>query len=233
METRKPFAGRGAFTLIELLVVIVIIAVLAGILLPAVSLVKQAAKGTKCLSNLRQLGMATLVYGEDWGGCVPRQKTRNPVTNASMHWFAVLAPYVDFDADQGDAASATEIAAQTNSVVWGCPEFTKDKSVVVALGVIGYGMNHTLNKPLNGLNSDFLTPPGAVNAVDFRLGSITNKPSRMIYGDNNGWWLGWSPDADKKRHGRSANYLFCDLHVQRVAPAAVDNCITNPAVAKP
>jgi len=70
--------SRFAFTLIELLVVVAIIAVLAAMLLPALSRAKEAGKRAICQSNLRQLGLIMLTYASDWNDAVLTSDPWNP-----------------------------------------------------------------------------------------------------------------------------------------------------------
>jgi prepilin-type N-terminal cleavage/methylation domain-containing protein/prepilin-type processing-associated H-X9-DG protein len=77
---------RAGFTLIELLVVIAIIAVVAAILFPVFTRVREKGRQSVCLSNLRQLGAAITMYTQDYDSVIPNVTGGNPGANYTGGW---------------------------------------------------------------------------------------------------------------------------------------------------
>ena len=110
VRCRKCRDTKLAFTLIELLVVVAIIAVLIAVLLPALSRVREEARRVQCLSQLRQLGMAHLLYRDETGSFLARRWPPDPS--------CVLPHSLDL---AGDAGAKRYFSLVSDATVFYCP----------------------------------------------------------------------------------------------------------------
>jgi len=127
----KRHRCRSAFTLVELLVVIGIIALLISILLPSLQRAREAGNTVKCLSNLRQIGAAVLMYSTETKGAMLPCDLRGPASSTTVDNWATLLVGLGYLSYPNFTSTATPA---TDDTVFKCPSGTMDM-----LGTSGTG----------------------------------------------------------------------------------------------
>jgi prepilin-type N-terminal cleavage/methylation domain-containing protein/prepilin-type processing-associated H-X9-DG protein len=115
---------RKGFTLVELLVVIGIIAVLVGILMPALSSARRQARSLKCLSNLRSIGQVLNLYAASYNRAYPIARHDSTTDGIQQRWHERLTPFI-LGATRGDTSVHNDGDTQMlkeQGVIW-CPEW--------------------------------------------------------------------------------------------------------------
>lgn len=220
---------RKRFTLIELLVVIAIIAILASMLLPALSKAREKAETISCVSNLKQFGMANIMYSNDnknyivpaYGchtdssGRVMPYDSSSTTTRTPARWFSDLFQYVGdvkvYECPSANPAAKYMLRIDTSKT-------TNDMLSYIA----NYGVHRQDNDTARivAIKMNRVTKPsGTVSLADNRESTNNGTASHGCFAGNVS-----SPYPEETttsrvgthRHGGSANYLFIDAHVEGI-----------------
>ena len=214
---------RRAFTLIELLVVIAIIGILAAMILPALARSKSAAQRADCISNLRQLGLATRMYWDDNSGHCFKYFMGN-TNNGQLWWFGWLQGTSVAEGSRAfDLATGVLYPFLNGSNVRLCPSLNSALTPMFKLKgtdvIFSYGYNKflspTKSQPFASISrvvhpSDTVVFADAAQVNDFQAPASPDHPMLEEF-----YYLDDSADYPNAhfRHAKRANVTFCDGHV--------------------
>ena len=221
---------RQAFTLLELLVVVSIISLLVAMLLPAIKMVRDGARATRCMGNLRQMGYAEEAYSNDNEGFLAMAKAPDGP------WQFHLREYVDREGTQNKAL-------RQSSNIFGCPSYPiADWTMEDWWATQSSGYLHTAVVsgawdwavpwpfvPTNSLLTDGLFWNGWSSATRSTAsrpaerpaifdGTVERSQNWRVMWKNIGWLTWWESipydlDSGMDIHQQKANVLYFDGHV--------------------
>lgn len=204
---QQPIHG---FTLIELLVVIAIIAVLVAILLPVLRQAREKARQSVCMNNMKQLGLAILMYADDYDGWVVPSLSDTNIANNAWDWTLVKGGYCPGASNLIGGAWSMWYTQTVPNPLFQCP------SDILPRGW-GVPRSYSINRWVGGMIP--------WNEANLKFSKIPSPSETLLLAEqwdslnvfcNNSCSLVWYPSGPY--HGAVNNYLFCDGHVAACAP---------------
>jgi prepilin-type N-terminal cleavage/methylation domain-containing protein/prepilin-type processing-associated H-X9-DG protein len=197
----RYYHGRRAFTLVELLVVIGIIALLIGILLPALNKARESARTVKCMSNIRQWGIGMLLYADANKGQLPDEGDDGDAANtlaaieyfdSQQIWFNAVPKYVNgksyFELQEAASLGGPALPRAGDGSIFTCP----------SANAVGPASSDTL-----GMTNGYFNTSGYLSTTP--TGGPVNRPTLFAYAPNselnNGTtatWTGFPPDGSQR-----------------------------------
>ena len=231
---------RPGFTLIELLVVVAIIAVLVGLLLPALASARRAVHAITCRSNIRQMHMALTLYGQDNHGAIFPLKEPKP--NGTLWWFG-------FEPDSSPSVEGKRVLDRTRNRLWPyyeqkdsieiCPSFALDSpnyKPKFKTNWTTYGLPMPLMSASDPVNMNHFRQPGEM--VAFADAAQINRfqppatPADPMF--EQWYYIRRTEQTTHYVHDRKANFAMFDGHVQAMsASEPINTTFPEAPVARP
>ena len=207
---------RNGFTLIELLVVVAIIAILAAMLLPALSRARERARQAVCMNNLKQIGLAIEMYANDYDEWLPPASYGS---SSSQYWYSPYPP--------GNQILGPYVGGNWRMLARGCPSHPNHKYGSSKSDIKGYG-DYGLNINIIGY-AGWSWPRHKINYTGFR-GRESHKflvvdlmPDVWIFGFSR-----YGTPAIGNVHSDGFNALFLDMHGEYMTPEFYNRLMSEP-----
>lgn len=244
--------NRAGYTLLELILVIGIIAILIGLLVPAVQRARDASFRIQCSNNLKQIGLALQQYHDLNQGLPPGVSSEDgPYPYPSLGWSARILPFLDqmglwtiteqaFAQNPFFVVNPPHVGIATVLPVFGCPADPRTRSV---MSLQGFGVALTSYLGLEGTNH---TSDDGVLFLDshIRFSDITDGTSNtLMVGERPasadgtlGWWYGgWGQDHNRKDGSCDTVLGVAEVNIGAGAPWGQNNssCPAGPYAFSP